>query len=593
MPTMFLRPRCTPAHRRQSAHERRRCRRVTAVLSALALGAAVLVSASPAAAQSEEEVVLPPSSYTDSDCAGKVPIVVASDGPAQSDLYSAVTLAGVLSTDCVVLAGPRGEPMPSDQLTRLETAAPDGFVVGGTAAVPDAKVAGHDLTRLAGTDRWHTARLVGAQAVISAGGADTGTVEASAGAEDPTTDCTGDEVILVASDEAAQSDLYSAVTLAGVIGTDCIIRTGPRGGDWPPDQLERARAATPHNTLIGYIVGGTAAVPQDRLEGFSYSFTRIAGDDRWQTAQRVGDRARSIALMDPAEDTDDTEPEETEEAEPPAPTYTAVSSGWNHTCALRTDSTVACWGSDEFGQSDAPEGIFTAVSAGGRHTCGLRTDGTVECWGSDEDGQSSVPSGTFTAVSAGGHHTCALRPDTSAECWGLDTDGQSTPTTSGFKTISAGDWHTCALDDWDNWFHCWGDLHGSTSGDFVQMSADNGTQLCVLHSDGTASCWGENYPNGGPSPIGTSLGPITAVSAGGDHACGIVGGAIFCWGDDSRDQVTGGTPGNAIVITDIDGNVIPFIAVSAGGFHTCGLTQDGRVRCWGADHRGQATPPTS
>ena len=209
--------------------------------------------------------MLPPSSYTDSGCAGKVPIVVASDTPAQSDLYSAVTLAGVLVTRCVVLAGPRDEPMPADQLARLEAAAPGGFVVGGTAAVPDTKVVGHDLSRLAGTDRWHTARLVGAQAVISAGGADTGSVEASAGAEDPTTDCAGDIPILVASDEAAQSDRYSAVTLAGVLGTDCIILTGPRDGDWPPDQLERARASLRNNTLIGYIVGGTAAVPQERL----------------------------------------------------------------------------------------------------------------------------------------------------------------------------------------------------------------------------------------------------------------------------------------------------------------------------------------
>ena len=571
-----------------------------AVLSALVLGAGVLVSATPAGAQTQDEaVVLPPSSYTDSDCAGRVPIVVASDGPAQSDLYSAVTLAGVLSTDCVVLAGPRGEPMPSEQLARLEAAAPDGFIVGGTAAVPDAKVAGHDLTRLAGTDRWHTARLVGAQAVTSAGGA-ARSVEASAGAEDPTTDCHGNEPILVASDEAAQSDRYSAVTLAGVLGTDCIILTGPRDGDWPPEQFARVREAMRNGSLIGYIVGGLAAVPQERLEGINHAITRIAGDDRWQTAQSVGARARSIARQEPFEETDDDasddgeEADEAEEAEEaPAPTFTAVSSGWNHTCALRTDSTVACWGSDEFGQSDAPEGIFTAVSAGGRHTCGLRPDGTVECWGSDEDGQSSVPSGTFTAVSAGGHHTCALRPDTSAECWGLDTDGQSTPTTSGFKTISAGDWHTCALHDWDNWFFCWGDLEGSAPGDLVQMSADNGTQMCVLHSNGTATCWGENYPNGGPARFSVSQGPITAVSAGGDHACGIVVGAIFCWGDDSRDQVTGGTPGNAIAITDRDGNVIPFIAVSAGGFHTCGLTQDGKVHCWGADHRGQSTPPTS
>ena len=546
----------------------------------------MLAIASPAGAHGQE-AVLPPPSYTETDCAGNAPVVVASDTPAQSDLYSAVTLAGVLGTQCVVLAGPRDEPMPAHQLARLEAAAPDGFIVGGTAAVPDAKVAGHALTRLAGTDRWHTARLVGAQALISAGGADTGTVEASASAEDPTTDCTGDEAILVASDEAALSDLYSAVTLAGVIGTDCIIGTGPRDGDWPEEQKQRAKATGTGRSLVGYVVGGLAAVPREKFEGLNYSLTRIAGDDRWHTAQLVGAQARRVALQEPAED-----PEAEEEEETPAPTYTAVSSGWNHTCGLRFDSTVVCWGSDDDGQSSSPGGTFTAVSAGGRHSCGLRSDSTVVCWGSDDDGQSSSPGGTFTAVSAGGFHTCGLRSDGTVVCWGLDDEGQSTPEPAEFKTISAGDKHTCALHAHDNWFFCWGNLMGSAPGDFVQMSADHGTQICVVHSDGTATCWGENYANGGPGRFSVNLGPITAVSAGGDHACAIAAGAVLCWGDNSNGQLSTSGAGKAVVIA-VDGEVVPFIAVSAGGLHTCGLTQDGRVHCWGDDHRGQATPPTS
>ncbi|MDE0676587.1 MAG: hypothetical protein OXH42_04525 [Acidimicrobiaceae bacterium] len=508
--------------------------------------------------------------------------MVASDAPAQSDLYSAVTLAGVLRTRCVVLAGPRGEAMPADQLARLDAGAPGGFIVGGTAAVPDAKVAGHSLTRLAGRDRWHTARLVGAQALISAGGADTGTVEASAGAEDPTTDCTGDEAILVASDEAALSDLYSAVTLAGVIGTDCIIGTGPRDGPWPEDQKQRARATGAGRSVEGFIVGGLAAVPQEKFEGLNYSLTRIAGDDRWHTAQLVGAQARRIALGEPTEPTEEG-----------AATFSAVSSGWNNTCALRTDGTVACWGDNGDGQSDPPDGTFTAVSAGERHSCGLRPDGIVVCWGSDEDGQSSVPSGTYTAVSAGGHHTCALRTDRSVACWGANYEGQSTPNAGEFASISAGESHTCGLLATNDMFSCWGLLTGSTSGDFVQLSADVDAQVCVLVSDGTVTCWGLIYENGGPTRIATQQGVITAVSTGGFHACGIVAGAVFCWGDDSSSQVSGGGDANAHVIQDDNGDIVPFIAVSAGGLHTCGLTEDGAIHCWGEDGLGQSTPPTS
>lgn len=103
--------------------------------------------------------VLPPD--TMSDCDNHVPIVVASDKPAQSDLYSAFTLAAAIDTTCVVLAGARDEPIPDDQRARLDAARPGGWIVGGEAAVPSAKVAGHSLRRLAGADRWHTAQLVG------------------------------------------------------------------------------------------------------------------------------------------------------------------------------------------------------------------------------------------------------------------------------------------------------------------------------------------------------------------------------------------------------------------------------------------------
>ncbi len=230
-----------------------------------------------------------PATDVSAGCTDATPIVVASDSASQSDRYSATTLAGVLGTDCIVLAGDRDGPMAAGQRSRLAAAAAGGYVVGGTAAVADSKVDGYNLTRLAGTDRWHTARLVGAEAVTVAGGTNPGSVEASAGAEDSSTDCADDTPIIVASDEAAQSDRYSAVTLAGVLGTDCIVLAGPRDAPFPADQLARLRSAT----APGFIVGGVAAVPDAKAA--DYDFTRIAGADRWHTARLVGDQARRLA----------------------------------------------------------------------------------------------------------------------------------------------------------------------------------------------------------------------------------------------------------------------------------------------------------
>ena len=67
-----------------------------------------------------------------------------------------------------------------------------------------------------------------------------------------------------------------------------------------------------------------------------------------------------------------------------------------------------------------PVGTFVSVSAGHTHTCGIRTNGSVACWGLGLDGQASPPDGAFTSVSAGALHTCGVRTDGSVECWGRD-----------------------------------------------------------------------------------------------------------------------------------------------------------------------------
>jgi len=104
---------------------------------------------------------------------------------------------------------------------------------------------------------------------------------------------------------------------------------------------------------------------------------------------------------------------------PPPGTFTQVSD----TCGVRTDGTIACWGSE----ATPLGGTFTQVSAGHYHPCGVRTDKTVACWGYNEDGQANRPAGTFTQVSTGVWHTCGVKTDETVVCWGRDDEGQSTP----------------------------------------------------------------------------------------------------------------------------------------------------------------------
>ena len=158
----------------------------------------------------------------------------------------------------------------------------------------------------------------------------------------------------------------------------------------------------------------------------------------------------AIALMASGGDTPPTDSPARESTSTPANAFTSISAGGAHTCWLRTDDLVECWGSNEHGESNPPDGSLASISAGAHHTCGVMTDGSVKCWGSNKNligdvmGQAMPPDGSFISVSSGAAHTCGLKTDGSVECWGSNEDfhgnegGQATPPGSSFVLVSAG-----------------------------------------------------------------------------------------------------------------------------------------------------------
>ena len=281
--------------------------------------------------------------------------------------------------------------------------------------------------------------------------------------------------------------------------------------------------------------------------------------------------------------------------------FASVSAGVAHTCGVRNDGSVECWGLNEdddgnvIGQATPPSGEFISVSAGGAHTCGVRNDGSVECWGLNEDakgnfvGQATPPLGEFASVSAGGYHTCGVRNDGSVECWGYNEDakgnfvGQATPPGDSFASVSAGGIHTCGLRS-DGSVDCWGfNEDGQAtppSGSFVSVNAGV-EHTCGVKSDGSVECWGRNA-----DPVGSAVGPASppsgsfvSVSAGGIHTCGVrTDSSVECWGFKIDDWGPASPPSGS------------FTSVSAGWVHTCGVRNDGSVECWGNNDFGQANP---
>jgi alpha-tubulin suppressor-like RCC1 family protein len=132
--------------------------------------------------------------------------------------------------------------------------------------------------------------------------------------------------------------------------------------------------------------------------------------------------------------------------------WKGVYGGAFHTCAIRDDDSLWCWGSNasyQLGIDDttnpkmAPTQVGTGtdwmtVSLSPFHACGLRQPGTLWCWGRNDEGQLGLPwsadptrvptqigSDTdWVEVSGGWMHTCARRADDSVWCTGENVDGR-------------------------------------------------------------------------------------------------------------------------------------------------------------------------
>lgn len=261
----------------------------------------------------------------------------------------------------------------------------------------------------------------------------------------------------------------------------------------------------------------------------------------------------------------------------------AAEAMYRHTCGVRNDGTVVCWGSNSYGEATPPAGEFIQVSGSYDYTCGVRSDRQLICWGASSV-LTQPPTGNYSAVDAGFSHACALLQGVStAVCWGSNYYGEASPPSNAFAQISAGFDQTCGVKTMDSTVLCWGgDQDGQStppSGTFLQVSA--GTyRTCGVRSDGKLVCWGDNsYWNGSSSVVVMPPeGSFTQVSAGSDHNCALrTNGTLACWGSNAYGQST--PPAGT------------FTQVSAGKGHSCAVHSDGLVVCWGRNEDGEANPP--
>ena len=132
----------------------------------------------------------------------------------------------------------------------------------------------------------------------------------------------------------------------------------------------------------------------------------------------------------------------------------AVTAGWRHACALLGDGTVRCWGENEFGQlgggttttaSSTPVQVVgitgaVAVTAGWwHHSCALLRDSSVWCWGLNEWGQfgNGTTNGPSIPVTMNGTGVTWTSSNTAVAT--IDATGRATGVSGGTTTITATD----------------------------------------------------------------------------------------------------------------------------------------------------------
>jgi alpha-tubulin suppressor-like RCC1 family protein len=274
--------------------------------------------------------------------------------------------------------------------------------------------------------------------------------------------------------------------------------------------------------------------------------------------------------------------------------------GYYALCAVLQGGTVQCQGESyygELGSGATPGGpvvgiqTASAIAVGNEFACVLLgPTGTVACWGSNDFGQLGAATGGSSATPV------------------------TIPGISGATAIAAGVDHACVLLGDGGTVSCWGGGGGDQLLNFTNVNpapvsipgvagatsiAASQDATCVIVGDGGVVCWGDNESNdlgtpspgpfGGPVLVPGLAGPATAIAVGAEHACAVLatgGGTVACWGAD-----TSGELGNGYADASAPASTVPglsgVVQVAIGSSNTCAVLADGGVACWGSNEYEQ------
>jgi len=325
-----------------------------------------------------------------------------------------------------------------------------------------------------------------------------------------------------------------------------------------------------------------------------------------------------------------------EEAAAPALGAIQVAAGNSAACALMNDGTARCWGRNNKGEhgiepSDIDAATPVAVpgvkdatdiwmggdsGSSGDMACVRTKDGAVSCWGSAAN-KPKVDGKKWTSaaeeitelkgakdVALGGGTQYAILPDGSVTAWGSTAfnsigDGDTSSYEKGLtkvpgvekaKALAAGQNHACALLE-DGSVTCWGyvgpkqapkKVEGLTG--VLAIGAGSGnSDTCAITGDEKVHCWGETMTPREENNISGA----TLVRAR-NHKCAMTKeGGVQCWNYGDRGQLGVGefvqNKNDKAPVIDLG----KAVHMDVGMNFACAALDDGNVKCWGWNNRGQ------
>ncbi|MEM7798665.1 MAG: dockerin type I domain-containing protein [Chloroflexota bacterium] len=193
------------------------------------------------------------------------------------------------------------------------------------------------------------------------------------------------------------------------------------------------------------------------------------------------------------------------------------------------------------------------------------------------------PAENLAKVVAGHDHACALTTAGEVMCWGRNWEGQlgDGSTTNSLVPVN---------------------VSGLNSG-VVDVGVGE-RHSCALLDNGGVKCWGSNFVgvlgtgadlnSNSYTPVdvvGMTSG-IKAISVNKRFNCALTEeGGVKCWGHNDKGQLGNGFGGDStykstpVDVTDLSSGVS---SIATGPYHTCAALESGGAKCWGHNRFGEA-----